>query len=187
MSTQPLLPRDPENDEDEANVLKASCCCCCCFVGAFCVFQIAFMAACLAFSCFLFLITGHAMLRFTDIAVYSDFSIQSSMQVGAAGGAILLPALLVLAAIEDCLKTESMQNSLIDSVAVNMLSLGRSTATGAAAGWAGSKVLLSHGYTVMDPWHAGWAGALGGAVLGPCIIIGTIIFTLIIVSVMRGR
>ena len=132
------------------------------------------MAACLAFGSFLFLITGHAILRLTDLAVYNDFSIHSSMQVGAAGGAILLPALLVVAAIEDCLKTESMRNSLAGSVTLNMLSLFRSTAAGAAAGWAGSKVLLSHGYTVMDPQHAAWAGALGGTVLGPCIIIATI-------------
>lgn len=132
------------------------------------------IAAFLAFSCFLFLITGHAILRLTDLAVYNDFSIHSSMQVGAAGGAVLLPALMVVAVFEDCLKTESMRNSLTGSVSLNILSLCRSTMAGAAAGWAGSKVLLSHSYTVMDPWHAAWAGALGGAVLGPCIIIGTL-------------
>jgi len=153
-------------------VLEASCCCCC--IGAYCVFQIGFMAACIAFNCFLFMITGHAILRWTNLAIYNDFSIHSSMQVGAAGGAILLPALFVVAAFEDRLKTESMQGSLIGSVTLNMLSLFRSTAAGAAAGWAGSKVLRSHGFTVMDPWHAVWAGALGGTVLGPCIIIGTI-------------
>jgi hypothetical protein len=133
------------------------------------------MAACLAFSCFLFLITGHAILRLTDLAVYSDFSIHSSMQVGAAGGVILLPALLIVSSIEECLKQESMRHSFIVSVTLNTLNLCRSIAAGAAAGWAGSKVLLSHGYTVMDPWHAAWAGALGGTVLGPCIIVGTIL------------
>ena len=131
------------------------------------------MAALLAFNCFLFLITGHAILRFTDLAVYSDFSIHSSMQVGAAGGVVLLPALLILSSIEGCLKLESMRHSFIFSVTLNMLNLCRSIAAGAAAGWAGSKVLLSHGYTVMDPWHAAWAGALGGTVLGPCMTIGT--------------
>lgn len=96
------------------------------------------------------------------------------MQVGAAGGVILLPALLITAAIGSCLDTESMQHSLVGYVTLNMLKLCRSTAAGAAAGWAGSKVLLSHGYTVMDPWHAAWAGALGGTVLGPCMVVGTI-------------
>ena len=133
-----------------------------------------FMAACLAFSCVLFLITGHAILRLTDLVIYNDISINSSMQVGAAGGAILLPALLVVAAIEDCLMGEYMQRSFTDSVTLNTLRLGRSTAAGAAAGWAGSKVLLSHGYTVMDPWHAGWSGAVGGTILSPRIIIGTV-------------
>ena len=148
--------------------------CFCCCVGACCIFQIGFMAASLAFSGFLFLITGHVILRFIDLAVYNDFSIHSSMQVGAAGGAILLPALLIVAVVEGCLHTGAMRNSLTGSVTLNMLSLGRSTALGAAAGWTGSKVLLSHGYTVMDPVHAARAGALGGAVLGPCMIVGTI-------------
>lgn len=133
------------------------------------------MAAWIAFNSFLFLITGHAILRLTDIAVYSDFSIHSSMQVGATGGVILLPALLIVSSIEGCLNLESMRHSFIVSVTLNMLNLCRSIAAGAAAGWAGSNVLLSHGYTVMDPWHAAWAGALGGTVLGPCMIVGTIL------------
>jgi hypothetical protein len=192
MSSQPLLPRDQENDEDQASgemrrlfamtgplivsnrtVLKASCCCCC--AGTYCIFQMGLMAAYLAFGCFLFLITGHAILRLTDLAVYSDFSIHSSMQVGAAGGAVLFPALLFMSGIEGCLDTEAIRYSAIGSVTLNMVNLVRSTVTGAAAGWVGSKVLSSHGYTVMDPWHAVWAGALGGTVLGPCIIIGTIL------------
>jgi len=154
-------------------VLQASCCCCC--LGACYIFQMGFLAACLAFSCFLFLITGHAILRLTDLAVYSDFSIHSSMQVGAAGGVILFPALLIVSGIEECLNKESMRQSFAVSVTLNMWNLGRSIAAGAAAGWAGSKVLLSHGHTVMDPWHAAWAGALGGTILGPCIIVGTLL------------
>jgi hypothetical protein len=96
------------------------------------------------------------------------------MQVGAAGGAILLPALLIVGIITSSVNTEAIRHSLIGSVTLNMLSVGRSTAIGAAAGWVGSTVLLSHGYTVMDPVHAARAGALGGAVLGPCIIVGTL-------------
>lgn len=97
------------------------------------------------------------------------------MQVGAAGGAVLLPALLIVSGIEGCLNNEDMRRSWTGSVTLNMLNLFRSTVTGAAAGWAGSKVLLSHGFTVMDPSHAAWAGALGGTVLGPFIIVGTIL------------
>lgn len=154
-------------------VLNVSCYCCC--VGTYYIVQMGFMAAWIAFNSFLFLITGHAILRLTDIAVYSDFSIHSSMQVGATGGVILLPALLIVSSIEGCLNLESMRHSSIVSVTLNMLNLCRSIAAGAAAGWAGSNVLLSHGYTVMDPWHAAWAGALGGTVLGPCMIVGTIL------------
>jgi hypothetical protein len=134
-----------------------------------------FLAACVAFSGFLFLITGHAILRSTDLAVYKDFSIHSSMQVGAAGGVVLIPAILVAASIENSLNTDAMRHSLIGSVILNLLNLGKSTATGAAAGWAGSKVLLSHGCAVMDPKHATWAGAGGGAVLGPIMIVGVIL------------
>lgn len=154
-------------------VLTTSCCCCC--IGACYIIQMGFMAASLAFSCFLFSITGHAILRLTDHAVYSEFSIHSSMQVGAAGGVILLPVLLIVSGIEERFNKESLQHSFIVNVTLNMWNLCRSIAAGALAGWAGSKVLLSYGYTVLDPWHAAWAGALGGTVLGPCIIIGTIL------------
>jgi hypothetical protein len=142
--------------------------------------QLGFMAGAVAFTGFLFLITGHAILRLTDLPIYDQFSIQSSMQVGAAGGAILSPALALLEIIlENCLgigdPTREAEQDCICSVYRNMLSLCMSTAFGAASGGVGSKVLLSHGVNVLDPVHAARVGALGGAVLGPSMIVGGIL------------
>ena len=139
--------------------------------------QLGFAVGSVAFNGFLFLITGHAILRLTDLAIYDAFSLQSSMQVGAAGGAIMFPALAVFQSIlESCFgpgePEEGEDPGLVHSVVHNMLSLGMSTAVGAAAGGVGSKVLLAHGVSVLDPLHAARAGALGGAVLGPGVIVG---------------
>ena len=159
--------------------------------------QVGFAAGVVAFNGFLFVITGHAILRLTHLAVYSEFTIQSSMQVGAAGGAIMSPALAIFNGIaENCLRIRAPQQGDEDEdgdgdgdgeealgvcsiapnmIARNMLSLGMSTALGAAAGGVGSKVLLLHGVSVMDPLHAARAGALGGTVLGPGIVIGGLV------------
>jgi hypothetical protein len=143
-------------------------------------FQLGFGIAVIALNAFLFLITGHAILRLTNLAVYSEFSIRSSIEVGAVGGAIIFPAFAVFNIFaENCLgiKTpeEGDKEELIPSVARNILTLGMGTAFGAASGGIGSKVLLSHGLSVMDPVHAARAGALGGAVLGPGILVGVIL------------
>jgi hypothetical protein len=91
------------------------------------------------------------------------------MQDGATGGLILLLTVVIVSGIENCLKQESMRLSVIISVTLNILSLGRA---GAVARWADSKVLLSRSY---DLWHAVWAGALGGFVLRPFITVGTLL------------
>jgi hypothetical protein len=142
--------------------------------------QLGFVAAVIALNAFLFLIIGHAILRLTNLAVYSEFSIHSSMQVGAVGGAIMSPALAAFMIFaEDCLgikePEEGDEEERIPCVARNMLTLGMGTAFGAAAGGVGSKVLLSHGLSVLDPVHAARAGALGGAVLGPGILVGVML------------
>jgi len=166
---------------------------CCCMTGI-CVIpatllvmalQLALSAATVAFNGFLCLITGHAILRHADFAVYGVLSLQSSMQVGAAGGAIMFPALAVSQAVlEYCLGVSDAGmvegHVLVRSVARNMLNLCMSTAIGAAAGGVGSTVLLSHGVSVLGPVDAARAGAVGGAVLGPSILVGGLILGLIL-------
>jgi len=144
----------------------------CCAIPAL-VLLVAIAAGLSTLQGFLFLITGHAILRLTDLAEYSEYSVRSSMLVGAVGGAIMFPAILVFRGIaEDCLGVrDQVQRASGCSVIRSMLNLGIATALGAAAGAVGSKVLLPRGFSVIDPVHAARAGALGGVVLGPGIVI----------------
>lgn len=149
----------------------------------------------ISFSCagFLFLITGHSILRRTDLAGY-DFPLQSSMQVGAVGGAIFTPALLVLGAIIHKIIPSDAQDSDEERedgwtppektgfhrFLETCLTLTGSSGLGAAAGAIGSAVLRIHGKTTMDSLHAARAGALGGAVLGPGILVALMALGIII-------
>jgi len=124
----------------------------------------------------LFLITGHAILRLTDLAEYREYSIRSSMLVGAVGGAIIFPIILIIRLIaKDYLSVRhpegDRQRTLGYWITSLMLSLSITTIHGAAAGGIESNLLLTYGFNVIDPVHAPRAGALGGFVLGPGVII----------------
>lgn len=137
------------------------------------VLFIAFSVGGLAFLGFLYVLTGQAILRASHLDGY-DFSLETGMQIGAAGAAILTPAVILFnMATSVCFPPEDdgfgnrRYVSCPERTCANIFELVKGTAFGAAAGAVGSAVLRLHGHTMMDPLHAARAGALGGAVLGP--------------------
>ncbi|KIM28651.1 hypothetical protein M408DRAFT_137727 [Serendipita vermifera MAFF 305830] len=68
----------------------------------------------------------------------------------------------------------------------NIFELVKGTAFGAAAGAVGSAVLRLHGHTMMDPLHAARAGALGGAVLGPGVMVGLFVGGIVLVGIIEA-
>src|SRR6202000_1308515 len=71
----------------------------CCFL----IFGLPLMAASGAATGLIPIITGHAVLKYTDMQIYQLYSIASSAQVGAVGGAIMVfPTTIVFTLLANC-------------------------------------------------------------------------------------
>ncbi|KIM20150.1 hypothetical protein M408DRAFT_334120 [Serendipita vermifera MAFF 305830] len=130
--------------------------------------------------------TGHFLLRLFGVSGY-DSILQTSMKIGATGGAILCPALIAVVCIYAYIFGPSLNTrdappvpywkQVLDIIVLDHCGLA---AFGAAVGAVGSKVLISHGHKVMDPLHAAKAGAVGGAFIKPGIGYGLLLILTLI-------
>ena len=147
-------------------VLKVPYCCYC--VGACCIFQMGSLVACLAFGCFLFLITGHAILCLTDqTTVFTTISLsthpcKSEQQEG-----------WFYSRLIDCIQHWKLHASNLSFLSPPHIEFKPVDYCWCCrrVGCSSLTQLHPHG-----PWHAVWASALGGTVLGPGIIVGTILW-----------
>ena len=116
----------------------------------------------------MFTTAGHAILRSTPLDGY-DLPLRGTMQLGALGGVILLPALTTINLFSNCIfpSQQTEHAAPCTTFMKSIFELGKTTAFGAAAGAIGSALLGPRGYTILDLDHAARAGALGGAVIGP--------------------
>lgn len=153
---------------------------------------IAFAGAGLAFLGFLHVLTGQAILRATLLDGY-DFSLETGMQVGAVGGAIVTPAVILFnMATSVCFPPEvdALGNrrhvSWPERTLTTIFELAKGTAFGAAVGAVGSAVLRLHGHVTMDPLHAARAGTLGAAILGPGVMVALFVGGTVLVMIIQA-
>lgn len=124
-----------------------------------------------AFSGFLVMVTGHALLRLSFDG-YLLFPLQHSMQIGAVGAVIVHPVLRAIHALGRLVEPNNLSS--------DHLRRGLRSDPVIFSGWivgvVGSKLLNGHGYQVMDPLHAAGAGLLGGIFAGPAIVLVMVFF-----------
>ncbi|KIM20442.1 hypothetical protein M408DRAFT_135777 [Serendipita vermifera MAFF 305830] len=113
------------------------------------------------------------------------------MRLGAVGGVVLFPVWSLFNLITNCIfpTPENGESQMsCSTVLKSLVELCKTTAFGAAAGVVGATILRNRGHEfILDPEHAMRAGALGGAVLGPGMIIGLILFTIVYTRFSENR
>lgn len=115
------------------------------------------------------IVIGHAVLLRTDIAVFHNFSLASSAQLGAVGGAIMACPMAVLIAFLRIWAQESTNAGAAGGFGISLIG------TMAVAG-IGGKVLQAFHLHVMGFVDALRASLLGGAILGAALIVAGVLF-----------
>jgi hypothetical protein len=137
-----------------------------------------FLAVILALSGSLELLAGHAILRAWAYEGYANYSLASSVKLGAVGGVVFGLGFALVSA--SCVRIQA-QGALGPFV--------HAVLYGGGVGFVGSAILAKHGLEglILDPKHAAVAGAVGGVAigLGWILVLFLILVVVTIVQILR--